>query len=233
MNDLSHHERKIVKLLSEAHANELALIQTLEAHKRIAPEGPYRDRIDAHIDETRNHAERVQRRLDQIGATRNPVEAGVALVHTVIQNTLAMAKAPVDMVRGAFNAEEKALKNARDEIVTEALEIAQYDALEHMALAVGDEPTARLASEIRAEEETMLSDLRAQIPSLVAGAVRAAVPAEEIVLDAVVPWPGYDDMTVDEIKERVAASPELAEAVEAYERAHKNRVSIIRELQDA
>ena len=79
----------------------------------------------------------------------------------------------------------------------------------------------------------MLADLRAQIPELVAGVVRASVPAEEIVLDAVVPWPGYDDMTVDEIKERLASSPELADAVEAYERAHKNRVSIIRELQDA
>jgi ferritin-like metal-binding protein YciE len=230
---MSHHEKKVVKLLSEAHANELALIQTLEAHKRLAPAGPYLDRIEEHIDETRAHAERVQRRLDQLGVTRNPVEAGVALVHTVIQNTLAMAKAPVDMVRGAFNAEEKALKNARDEIVTEALEIAQYDAIEHMALAVGDEATARLAAEIRADEERMLEDLRAQIPTLVAGAVRASVPADEIVLDTVIPWPGYDDMTVDEINERVAASPELAESVEAYERAHKNRKSIIRELQDA
>ncbi|MFN2587494.1 MAG: DUF892 family protein [Actinomycetota bacterium] len=230
---MSHHERNVVKLLSEAHANELALIQTLEAHIRIAPEGPYRDRLDAHIDETRNHAERVQRRLDQLGATRNPLEAGVALAHSFFTNTLAMAKAPIDMVRGAFNAEEKALKNVRDEIVTEALEIAQYDAIEHMARALGDDVTARLASEIRAEEETMLADLRAQIPSLVAAAVRASVPAEEIVLDAVEPWPGYDDMTVDEIKERVASSPELAGAVEAYERAHKNRVSIIRELQDA
>jgi ferritin-like metal-binding protein YciE len=230
---MSHHEKKIVKLLSEAHANELALIQTLEVHKRLAPEGPYRDRIDRHIDETRNHAERVQRRLDQLGATRNPVEAGVALVHSVVQNTLAMAKAPVDMVRGAFNVEEKALKNARDEIVTEALEIAQYETIEHTSIALGDDATARLASEIRAEEEAMLSDLRAQIPTLVAGAVRASVPADEIVLDTVVPWPGYDEMTVDEIKERVAAEPELAEAVEAYERAHKNRVSIIRELQDA
>ena len=230
---MSHHEKNVVKLLSEAHANELALIQTLEAHIRIAPEGPYRDRLDEHIEETRNHAERVQRRLDQLGVTRNPLEAGVALAHTIITNTLAMAKAPIDMVRGAFNVEEKALKNARDEIVTEALEIAQYDAIEHMALAVGDEVTARLAAEIRGDEEAMLDDLRGQIPSLVAGAVRATVPAEEIVLDAVEPWPGYDDMTVDEIKERVASTPGSAEAVEAYERAHKNRVSIIRELQDA
>lgn len=230
---MSHHEKKVVKLLSEAHANELALIQTLEAHKRIAPEGPYRDRIESHIDETRNHAERVQRRLDQLDVTKNPVEAGVAVVHTFIQNMLAMAKAPVDMVRGAFNAEEKALKNARDEIVTEALEIAQYDAIEHMALAIGDEVTARLASEIRGDEEQMLADLRDQIPALVAGAVRASIPADEIVLDAVIPWPGYDEMTVDEIKERLAGSPELAESVEAYERAHKNRVSIIRDLQDA
>ena len=34
---MSHHEKKVVKLLSEAHANEIALVQTLEAHKRIAP----------------------------------------------------------------------------------------------------------------------------------------------------------------------------------------------------
>lgn len=230
---MSQHEKKVVKLLSEAHANELALIQTLEAHKRIAPEGPYRDRIDQHIDETRNHAERVQRRLDQLGATKNPVEAGVALVHSFIQSTLAMAKAPVDMVRGSFNVEEKALKNARDEIVTEALEIAQYDAIEHVAIAVGDEATARLAAEIRDDEEQMMADLRDQIRTLAAGAVRASVPADEIVLDAVIPWPGYDDMTVDEIKERLAAEPESSDAVEAYERAHKNRVSIIRELQDA
>ncbi|HEV2754768.1 MAG TPA: DUF892 family protein [Actinomycetota bacterium] len=230
---MSHHERNVIKLLSEAHANELALIQTLEAHIRIAPEGPYRDRLDAHIDETRNHAERVQRRLDQLGATKNPLEAGVAVAHSILTNALAMAKAPIDMVRGAFNVEEKALKNARDEIVTEALEIAQYDAIEHMARAVGDDVTARLATEIRGEEEAMLDDLRAQIPSLVAGAVRATVPADEIVLDAVEPWPGYDDMTVDEINERIGSSPELAGPVEAYERAHKNRVSIIRELQEA
>jgi ferritin-like metal-binding protein YciE len=230
---MPNQDKNVVKLLSEAHANELALIQTLEAHIRLAPEGPYRDRLDEHIDETRNHAERVQRRLDQLGVTRNPLEAGVALAHSVLTNALAMAKAPIDMVRGAFNVEEKALKNARDEIVTEALEIAQYDAIEHMALAVGDEATARLAAEIRSDEEAMLDDLRGQIPSLVAGAVRANVPAEDIVLDAVEPWAGYDEMTVDEIKERLASSPELAEPVEAYERAHKNRVSIIRELQDA
>ncbi|MDQ3981558.1 MAG: ferritin-like domain-containing protein [Actinomycetota bacterium] len=227
------HEKKVVKLLSEAHANELALVQTLEAHGRIAPEGPYRDRLNEHLEETKNHAERVQRRLDQIGATRNPIQTGVVLAHSIIQNMLAMAKAPVDMVRGAFNAEEKALKNARDEIVSEALEIAQYEALEHLARAVGDDATARLAIEIREEEEAMLADLRAQIPSIVAGAVRAGVPEEEIVLDAVEPWPGYDDMTVDEIKERLAGAPDLAGAVDAYERAHKNRVSIIRELQNA
>ena len=224
-------DKKIVKFLSEAHANEVALVQTLEAHVRIAPEGPYRERLLEHIEETKNHAERVQRRLDQLGTTRNPIQTGVVLAHSIVQNVLAMAKAPVDMVRGAFNVEEKALKNARDEIVTEALEIAQYETIEHLAIAVGDEPTARLAAEIRVDEETMLQDLRDQIPSLVAGAVRASVPTDEIILDAVEPWPGYDDMTVDEIKERISMSPELAEPVEAYERAHKNRVSIVRELQ--
>ena len=69
--------------------------------------------------------------------------------------------------------EEKLLKNARDEVASEALEIAIYDALEALATALGDEPTAKLAARHRAQEERMLAELRAHIPHLAHAVVQA------------------------------------------------------------
>jgi len=47
-----------------------------------------------------------------------------------------LAKTPLDLIRGT-GGEEKVLKNAKDACATEALEIATYTALEHVARAVG------------------------------------------------------------------------------------------------
>jgi hypothetical protein len=77
-----------------------------------------------------------------------------------------LAKGPLDLLRGGLSGEEKLLKNARDEIVTEALEIAVYDAIESLATALGDNPTARLAASHRQDEERMLGELREHIGHL-------------------------------------------------------------------
>jgi rubrerythrin len=76
------------------------------------------------------------------------------------------------MLRGK-SGEEKLLKNAKDECATEALEIATYDSLAVLARAVGDEETAKLAEQHRAEEERMLEDLRRHIPVLTQATVLA------------------------------------------------------------
>jgi rubrerythrin len=65
------------------------------------------------------------------------------------------------------------LKNAKDAAATEALEIATYTALERLATDLGDERTARLAREIRADEERMLDRILTEIPQLT-GKVTAA-----------------------------------------------------------
>ena len=85
---------------------------------------------------------------------------------TVVGQALVLTKGPFDLLRGGPSGEEKLLKNARDEVVTEALEIATYDALEALALAVGDDATARLAARHRGQEERMLEQLRGHIPHL-------------------------------------------------------------------
>lgn len=167
-------EQKVIQHLSVAHATELALVQTLRAHIALTPRGSYRSALERHLDETKDHAVRIQRRLAQLGESRNPVQAGLALMETAVGQALALSKAPIDMLRGT-SAEGKLLRNARDECATEGLEIGLYTEVEHVAHAVGDDATADLAAEIRADEERMLETLKGEIPGLAAATVSADV----------------------------------------------------------
>jgi hypothetical protein len=90
----------------------------------------------------------------------------------VLGQAFALSKGPVDLVRGRAG-EEKLFKNAKDEVATEAQEIATYDGLEATARAVGDVKTAELAVRIRGQEERQLSALREQLPELANATVRA------------------------------------------------------------
>ena len=171
--------QKIIQHLNVAHATELALVQTLTAHIAVTPRGSYRSVLEQHLEETKGHSERVQARLDELGESRGPIQATVGLVETAIGQALAFSKAPLDMLRGT-SAEEKLLRNARDECATEGLEIGVYTEVEHIARAAGDDTTADMAASICQDEEQMLTRLRGEIPSLAEAVVRAelgGVPA--------------------------------------------------------
>jgi ferritin-like metal-binding protein YciE len=170
-------EEKIAQYLTEAHAMELALVRTLQAHIAMTPTGDYRSLLDRHLRETREHADRIRRRLADLGHAPGLTEFGYGIAQRLIGQLLSLGKAPLDVMRGA-SPEEKLLKNAKDECATEALEIASYDALEELAHQAGDDRTARLAADHRAEEERMLADLRAQLPALTAAVVGAEVKGE-------------------------------------------------------
>src|SRR4051795_5066295 len=166
---------KIVQYLNEAHALEGALVQTLTVHISITPEGDYRDLLERHVRETRDQAQAIEQRLAQIGAARSPFALGLGIIETLIGQVVAAGKAPLDLVRGS-GGEEKLLKNAKDEIASEALEIATYDSLESLAEALGDNDTAELARRHRAQEERMLQELRDLIPALTEAAGAPAHP---------------------------------------------------------
>jgi ferritin-like metal-binding protein YciE len=161
----------ISRYLDELHAIEVALVTTLQAHVAMTPPGSYRRLLERHLGETRQHAEAIERRRAEMGEAGGLVDSALGLVDHVVGQVLALSKAPIDLLRGA-NRAEKLLKNARDECATEALEIAAYDALEHVARAVGDRKTAELATRHRGQEERMLKALRAEIPGLAAVMVR-------------------------------------------------------------
>jgi ferritin-like metal-binding protein YciE len=155
----------ILRYLEEAHATELALQRELETQIAMTPRGPYRADLERHLRETRDHAERVRARADELGLRRNPVRLGVGLVETAIGQALSIGRAPLVLLRGR-GGEEKLLKNAKDSAAAEALEIATYTAIERLAEQVGDGETARLAASIRRDEERMLERVREHLGAL-------------------------------------------------------------------
>jgi ferritin-like metal-binding protein YciE len=165
---------KVAQYLGEAHATEVALARTLQAHIAVTPAGEYRRLLERHLRETGQHASRIEKRLDDLGEGRGAVQAGTDALQGIVGQVAALGKVPIDLVRGE-NGEEKLVKNAKDECATEALEIATYDALEALARETGDERTAELAARNRSDEEQMLADLRAILPALTEAAVKAEV----------------------------------------------------------
>ena len=252
-------EQKVVQYLDEAHATEAGLTRVLESQIAMTPRGAYRNALEQHLGETRDHAARVRERLRELRQAQNPMLAGIGFVETVIGQTLALWKAPLDLMRGT-SGEEKLLKNAKDTCATEALEIATYTALEQVARAVGDDATAKLAASIRADEEKMLARVTAELPKLARAVVRAEVEGKPSfdasatgAADAIreageavtrtaraavpvtaddVAIPRYDELTADEVVGRLGdlSQAELA-TVGAYERKRQDRATVLAKVE--
>ena len=164
-------DQKLVQYLSEAYGKEKELETALSSHIQMTDRAPYRKRLQQHLKETRNHARLVERRVAQLGG-------GGHLLQKLAARASAMAKSPIHAMRGKSN-EEKLLKNAKTEYSEEAGEIATYTAIETLAEEVGDQETAKLARQIRREEERMATFLSRQIPVLTKAVARAEIPASE------------------------------------------------------
>jgi ferritin-like metal-binding protein YciE len=65
-------EQKVVQYLGEAHASEVALVSVLRSQIAMTPRGSYRDGLEKHLGETREHARRIRERSGSLGraATR-------------------------------------------------------------------------------------------------------------------------------------------------------------------
>jgi len=174
---MNKQQQKIVQYLNEAHGAELALVRQLQAQIAMTPKGRYRDGLETHLQETRRHAERVEARLAELGQGDNPLQVGLGAVESLIGQALALAKTPLDLVRGT-GGEEKVLKNAKDSCAAEALEIATYTALARLARTTGDAKSERLAKSVLADEQRMLDRLLEEIPRLTDAVARAEFDGE-------------------------------------------------------
>jgi ferritin-like metal-binding protein YciE len=171
MTDLNERDAKLVQYLNEAYGKEKELETSLEAHIAMTTKAPYQKRLKQHLKETKSHAKQLERRIKKLGG-------GGHAIQTVVAKATAAAKGPLHMVRGSGE-QEKMLKNAKTEYFNEHEEISTYLAIEIFAEKVSDKETAKLARDIRREEERMAKFLEGQIKALSGAVATAEVPAAQ------------------------------------------------------
>lgn len=168
MADLNERDTKLVQYMSEAFGKEKELETSLEAHIAMTTRAPYKKRLKQHLRETKAHANGLERRIKKLGG-------GGQTTQTVVGKAMAAAKGPLHMIRGSGE-QEKMLKNAKTEYWNEHEEIATYLAIETLAERVGDRETAKLARDIRRDEERMARFLEGQIKALSGAVATSEVP---------------------------------------------------------
>jgi ferritin-like metal-binding protein YciE len=187
MSDTPTRNAKLVQFLNEAYAKEKQLETSLQTHAEATPRDDYAKRLKDHLRETKSHAIQVARRIKQLGGNPETVSIpgpeGLGRVAENVAEKLGKAKAatqaPLQTVRGTGE-QERMLHNARAEYADEAQEIATYTVIDSLATAVGDKDTAKLARDIRREEERMQKFLADLLPELTAGVVHDEIPISEL-----------------------------------------------------
>jgi ferritin-like metal-binding protein YciE len=172
MADVNERDTKLIQYLSEAYGKERELEASLQAHIAMTTKAPYKKRLQQHLKETKAHAKSLERRIKKLGG------GGAPKVQTVVAKAMATTKGPMHLIRGS-GLQEKMLKNAKTEYFNEHEEIATYLAIEVFAEKVGDKETAKLARDIRREEERMAKFLEGQIKSLTGAVVGEDIPAAQ------------------------------------------------------
>ena len=138
---------QLLKHLDEAVAMEENVKRMLDSGLSLFDDPQLIDLLEHHRVQTEEHSLRLRRRLEAQGGSPSIVREAVGILG-------ALAKLPLDMVR-----QEKAGRFARDAYAAEHLEIASYQLLERVARRAGDEETAEIARQNRAEEEEMARKL--------------------------------------------------------------------------
>jgi ferritin-like metal-binding protein YciE len=142
---MTHHEIKdqLTQHIDEALAMEQNVLRMLDGMIETTADDEIREELREHKLETERHSDRLRDRLEAHGVQPSAVrEAGGVLG--------ALMKSVVDVART-----ERAGRNARDGYATEHMEIASYQLLERIAQRAGDEETAEVARQNRADEEQM------------------------------------------------------------------------------
>jgi ferritin-like metal-binding protein YciE len=141
---------KLVAYIQDAYALENQIVQVLEQHAKQAADFPQiQAQIQRHLEETKQHRARMEARLQAYGEQPSAIkDMGSTLMGGMAG---AMAGLRPDTLA----------RNARDEYVTEHLEIAAYVLLITSARAFGDEETVQ-AAEMNLRDEIAMQQWLAQ-----------------------------------------------------------------------
>lgn len=171
MPDPNQRDAKLIQYMSEAYGNERELEVALQTDIAMTTKQPYKKRLQEHLRETKAHAKALDRRIKKLGG-------GTQTVQSLVGKATALAKGPLHLIRGDGE-QEKLLKNAKTQFTAEQEEISTYLALEIFATKVGDTETAKLARDIRKDEERMAKFLETQVRQLAAATALEEVPAAQ------------------------------------------------------
>ena len=134
---------KLIGYVQDAHAMECSVVRMLDSMIGTTTDPEILARLTEHRRETDRHVQLLEGRLTALGKGRSRVADTAAVA-------AALLKSVGDRVR-----HDRPGKNARDAFVVAHEEIATYELLERLAMRAGDGETARVAREIRRDEEEM------------------------------------------------------------------------------
>jgi ferritin-like metal-binding protein YciE len=135
--------RRLIQQLRRASSMELAAASALDPLVEGPSDGSLARLVRTHRRNSRRHRERVIARLKALGAgAPGSASAGAGI--------LAAARGIARNRRGAT--EEERLRQA---VLMKQLEVATYDTVERLAERAGDDATARMAREARADDEEL------------------------------------------------------------------------------
>lgn len=146
---------QVITWLRDAYAMERGIEQVLENHAKDAKDVPeMQNRLNAHLEETRRQAERVEECLKSLGADTS---TGKSVMGSIMGK---MNGAMTGMYR------DEIVKNTLAEYATEHFEIASYKSLIAGATRAGLPNVAAVCEEILREEESMAEWLAGRVEML-------------------------------------------------------------------
>jgi len=155
--------RILIGWLNDAHAMEA---KSLAALRREATDPDHhdemRERLESHLHETAQHAERLRQALHVLGSTPAAVE----------RHGEAMMVLAIDIAGRVFS--DPLARKVIAGVAAKQFEVAAYTALIAAAEHAGEEEVARLCRLNRGEDEDMAEWLDAQIPIVLNETLRQA-----------------------------------------------------------
>lgn len=139
----SQRTKQLIKHIDDGVAMEQNVLRMLDSMLETTEDAELQRALEAHKRTTREHAERLEQRLKAHGTSPSRTKRAGGVLG-------ARAKTIIDLGR-----RNKAGRNALDGFATEQREIATYELLERIARQAGDEETAEVARQNRAEDQAM------------------------------------------------------------------------------